>query len=375
MRNKLATAENTLNNIIRLSNTERGLSFQAMRQLYIACITSIADYGVQIWWRNQRDMLAKYQSLQNEALRRVLGAFKKSPIRAMEIEAAIPPPEVRFNKLCQNYALRILKMNEAHPISQRVSTSFPPFSTGIELDWTKYADWSEESSKIIPSQLFRLCSMIKSYLSTLNCEKIEHYSLTPWRPTINTLIDVQISSESKELESQNHQNKLKSINNYLIIYTDGSLTKDSETLGAGIASSSNQKEYHLRYWNVGAQKEVCDAEIYAIYQAFNIAYAQRTRYSNLWIFSDSQAAIQRLYNHSIHNNQELVNKIHNLIIKLKQKKNLNIHICWVPSHMNIRGNELADKAAKMGTKYKRTISKEISWAHLKRKIKESYLDQ
>ena len=45
---KIASAQKVLIQIERLSNTERGLSFQAMRQLYIACISSVADYGVPI---------------------------------------------------------------------------------------------------------------------------------------------------------------------------------------------------------------------------------------------------------------------------------------------------------------------------------------
>ena len=32
--------------IRRLGNIQRGLSLQALRQLYIACVTTIADYGV-----------------------------------------------------------------------------------------------------------------------------------------------------------------------------------------------------------------------------------------------------------------------------------------------------------------------------------------
>jgi hypothetical protein len=32
--------------IRRLGNTQRGLSLQALRQLYIACVTTIADYGI-----------------------------------------------------------------------------------------------------------------------------------------------------------------------------------------------------------------------------------------------------------------------------------------------------------------------------------------
>ena len=49
---KTTQALKILNQIERLSNTERGLSFQVIRQLYIACISSVADYGVPIWWNN-----------------------------------------------------------------------------------------------------------------------------------------------------------------------------------------------------------------------------------------------------------------------------------------------------------------------------------
>jgi len=62
---KISTATRIFHQIARLSNTERGLSFQAMRQLYIACITSVADYGVPVWWNNQKFLLEKYQKLQN----------------------------------------------------------------------------------------------------------------------------------------------------------------------------------------------------------------------------------------------------------------------------------------------------------------------
>ena len=105
-----------------------------MRQLYIACISSVADYGVPVWWNNQKTILEKFQKLQNLALRKILGAFKSSPASAMEIEASLPPPKVRFNKICKNYALRILQMHENHPIRQRVSSSFPSYTNGIELD-------------------------------------------------------------------------------------------------------------------------------------------------------------------------------------------------------------------------------------------------
>ena len=51
VKRKVCEATRVFHQIERLSNTERGLSFQAVRQLYIACITSVADYGVPIWWK------------------------------------------------------------------------------------------------------------------------------------------------------------------------------------------------------------------------------------------------------------------------------------------------------------------------------------
>ena len=129
-----------LNQIERLSNTERGLSFQAMRQLYIACISSVADYGVPVWWNNQKNMLEKFQKLQNIALRKMLGAFKTSPINIMELEASIPSLKVRFERICKNYAWRTLQMHENHPIRLRILSSFPPYSNGMKLDWEQFQD-------------------------------------------------------------------------------------------------------------------------------------------------------------------------------------------------------------------------------------------
>ena len=48
MKIKISAATRIFHQIARLSNTERDLSFQAMRQLYVVCITSVADYEVLI---------------------------------------------------------------------------------------------------------------------------------------------------------------------------------------------------------------------------------------------------------------------------------------------------------------------------------------
>ena len=79
-------------------------------------------------------MLEKFQKLQNQTLRKILGTFKTSPASVMKIKASILPSKVRFNRICKNYALRILQMHEKYSIRLRVSSGFSLFVNEIELD-------------------------------------------------------------------------------------------------------------------------------------------------------------------------------------------------------------------------------------------------
>jgi hypothetical protein len=103
----------------RLANSERGLSPYAFRQLYLACITSVADYGSIIWWKGQAQFQTILQSLQNLGLWKVLGAFKTTPIIPIEVEAALPPPAIRLNDSVRQYAFRLLKLALDHLVNKK----------------------------------------------------------------------------------------------------------------------------------------------------------------------------------------------------------------------------------------------------------------
>src|SRR5437762_9815027 len=204
---KISAATRIFHQIARLSNTERDLSFQAMRQLYIACITSVADYEVPIWWNNQKFLLEKYQKLQNSALRKILEAFKILLYMTMKLKAAIISSRARFNRICKNYALRIMQIPKNHSIRLRVSASYSSYNNEAELNWEKYIDCNEKNqaieteiaenssnsssefeqrqrhkkkrrkikkkSKKEVSQLFKITSKIAEFLSSLKTEKIK----------------------------------------------------------------------------------------------------------------------------------------------------------------------------------------------------------
>jgi len=411
---KISAATRIFHQIARLSNTERGLSFQAMRQLYISCITSVADYGVPIWWNNQKYLLEKYQKLQNSALRKILGAFKTSPYMAMELEAAIISPKARFNRICKNYALRIMQIPKNHSIRLRVSASFPSYNNEAELNWEKYLDWNEKNqaieteiaeissnsnsefeqrqrhrkkrrkikkkSKKEVSQLFKITAQIADLLPSLKTERIKQKWNAPWTQNLTSLIDIQISELDKEKTAILHHNKIQKIlrnnedNSNIILYSDGSKNEQSNKLGAGVIYTTNLVINQSLSWNLGSGMEVFDAELFAIEKAFEIAFKNRQlNTEKVWIFSDSQAAIKRLKNSSLKSGQYYIQSIRKWAEKL-QNNNIQMQLEWVPGHMNIKGNELADKAAKKGTKLQRTaIESYISIAYIKRKIKESAL--
>jgi hypothetical protein len=75
--------------------------FQAMRQLYIACVTTIADYGTFMWWNFQKQYIDPFAAFKNAALRKMLKTFKITPISIIEIEATITPISIRLEKHCK----------------------------------------------------------------------------------------------------------------------------------------------------------------------------------------------------------------------------------------------------------------------------------
>ena len=153
---------------------------QATRLLYIACVASIADYSTQAWWgKGKKGPLKYFQTLQNAALRQILGAFKGSPIRAMEIEAAILPPQLRAEKLCKQYALRIQSFSSSHPIRRALL-------------------WQKQNSKGLHTQLQKLASTAEYS----NVEEISTLLAKPWSKPVTAYATIAISTQSKEIAAR-----------------------------------------------------------------------------------------------------------------------------------------------------------------------------
>jgi ribonuclease HI len=103
---------------------------------------------------------------------------------------------------------------------------------------------------------------------------------------------------------------------------------------------------------MGRNKEVFDAEIYAIWVGLKAAKDRAEREENdgpraVTIFTDAQAALKRIRNDAPGPGQWLVRRILHTERQLRQA-GWTTEFRWVPGHKGIEGNEVADQWAKEG---------------------------
>jgi hypothetical protein len=82
---KLTAASRCFNTLCSLVRHETSLSPSTTCSLYRAGILPRSDFGAEIWWTWQKTLAHKLQLQQNAALRRILNAFRSTPIVALQM--------------------------------------------------------------------------------------------------------------------------------------------------------------------------------------------------------------------------------------------------------------------------------------------------
>lgn len=89
-----------------------------------------------------------------------------------------------------------------------------------------------------------------------------------------------------------------------------------------------------------------DAEIIAVTRA--ISYVIEKKIKDVVIYTDYTGILKKLQN-ECDSGSKLLNNLRNKYLESK-KFNCNISLCYVPAHIGVLGNELADEYAKIGSK-------------------------
>lgn len=137
--------------------------------------------------------------------------------------------------------------------------------------------------------------------------------------------------------------------NYKKLFTDGSKINNDSTSAAIYIQDNNI----TTIWKLPNNTEIIEAELFAIKQG--LKYIQNNKLSKSVIFTDSKSALQLISNPKPKNSKSMTFEIQELIYTMVNQNQI-IMLQWIPSHKNIKGNEIVDQAAKKAHKIRYPIT-------------------
>jgi kelch-like protein 2/3 len=260
---------------------------------------------------------------------------------------------MRRNKLALQYVLK-LKSTRTNPTHDLI---FDP----------NYKILFDRRPKTIPPLSFRVQKHLDNMnidLSVVASHKLP--TVDPWILKL-PLVLFTLHSEKKSLISpdlykSNFYTFLSDKLNSLHIYTDGS--KDDSGVAAAAVSNIAQVSCRLP-----SAASIFSAEARAILLALDIV--DSSNFTSSYIFSDSMSCLQAISNHKFTHTDilEILEKCHAL-----QTNGKLIQFCWIPSHVGIKGNELADNAAKTALQLPISQTLKLIYSDLKQPINAYFIE-
>lgn len=301
-----------------------------VRWLYTAVVRPSLAFAALVWWPAVcKDwagrLLGKVQRL---ACLAMTGAFRTTPTGALEVILNLPPLDLFLQGEAGVAAIRLRGQgNWALTHGRRGHCSI-------------YED--------AVTQCPMLGSVSDSMTAAYNLERS---------------CEVEIPSKEKWLKGGVR------LGGYQVWYTDGS-KMDSGT-GAGVHRQGNRLSVSVP---LGKCASVFQAEVFAIAVCSRLILEENGAGRSVAICSDSQAAIKAIM--APRTTSRLVRECQLLMKQLSLRR--QVKLLWVPGHVGIRGNEIADELARKGAE-RAPVGPEpiigISHQYAKARIKENVFQE
>ncbi len=319
--------------LARIAGSTWGGNYKSLRQLYQAVVVPQISYCCSVWYQpegspgHNKTQLSSLQQIQSQAARKITGAFKATSIPALDIEAALLPVKQQLEKLTSEAVLRI-----------SISPSYGSIIKPRTQQW-KSKRMQRKNRK--PSPLEKHTKIFeKRYGETKTIEKLQPFSAPPnWEPPKMTICK---SKQAARKLAEVSANK-----GYVMIYTDGSGI--NKKVGAAAVSPDIGSPYGI-YLGPSNWFTVYSAELHGVLQALTMTAVHREEVGTrkVIINTDNQASIQAIGDPGKHSGQiYVIQAVH--LVNILREQEIEVELHWIPAHVDIDGNEWADKKAKEAT--------------------------
>ena len=315
----------SLNVLKCVSRTSYGADRTTLLLLYRSLVRSKLDYASFVYDSASESSKRTLDVVHHSALRVVTGAFRTSPAVSLLAEAHELPLSLRRKMLGMRYALKVRQFPE-HPAYPYVFT----------LDLLSLFEAGTQKS--VP-----FCLRIKELLTRCNLSlrdimRVDTMSSPPWKAVIPE-IDLSLTDVKKNglLPAECRARALELLTSYegrSLTFTDGS--KTSNGVGCAFVAGRDTRSFSLP-----ANSSVFTSELVAISKALSFIEVSAEPFHA--ILTDSLSSLLAL--RAFYPGHPFVQDILSRLTSLDQVGK-SVRFCWIPSHVGIAGNELADAAAR-----------------------------
>lgn len=312
-----------------ISGRDWGADAKTLKITYTTLIRPVLEYGYQIYQIAAASNLKKLERVQLSAARIITGLRHCCPNDIVLYEADLKPLSLRRMVNCAKYIASL--------------KSFGPYNrTSTFLsDWTNNQRLKKDSP---------LGFMWKQALGDIEVEPCFPFNLlTPTTTLSNVTFNEDLKmnftkqNEHPELLRQISLEVINSIpSRALVFYTDGSRSDTGRT-GSGVLMKTSTEEHRYSFRNPD-HSSVFRSELVAIKEALDLALDADE--DDIWILTDSKSSIQYLKNWP-----NILDKLGQDVILKLAALNQGRTVCfqWIPSHVGVYGNEVADLLAGRGS--------------------------
>lgn len=327
--NKANKAYNILKS---LSGSYWGADPKILLTLYKSLVRSHFEYGYFCYGSDVK-IVNTINVFQNKCLRLISGAFRSTPISALQVECRLPPIAIRLNYLKERFILKLYSVF-GNSLLINLSSAQPSLKPIFMLQGL------QSSLNFLRSlNIYQSSRMLPCYEGSFHSKF----------PAMNIVINNDLSTKEDVYVM------LSEWIDHKFIYTDGSKNDDAVAF-AIFEPSSNIGVGH----KIDKHASVFTAEAVAILSALKHITNRNLGHAKWVVVSDSMSVLRNLANNKLHANTNfIIYLIKQLWVELSDS-NINVSFAWVPSHKGVEGNEKADYLANTIVKFANTIASTVA---------------